>query len=205
MHLVLNVGGGTSQINHWPYSEPGWEQHRLDIDPAVKPDICLDARKLCTLAPAPYDAIYCAHNLEHYYRHEAAEVVRGFAHVLKPDGFVEIRVPDLGALMREVVERNLDVDDVIYESPSGPILVHDVLFGYHVEIQRTGADFYGHKTGFTRKSLFRFMAIEGFGFHADAPTSPREIRSYFFRQVPSERVREMLGLLPPDPVVKPGV
>jgi len=198
MKSVLNVGGGDSRIDHWPYDQPDWQQHRLDIDPTVKPDICLDARQLCTLPPATYDAIYCAHNLEHYHRHEAAAVVRGFAHVLKEDGFVEIRVPDLGAVMREVVEKNLDVDDVLYESSSGPILVHDVLFGYHVEIQRTGNDFYCHRTGFTPKSLYRFMAIEGFGFHAAAPTSPREIRSYFFRKVPSRQVQEMLGVLPPD-------
>src|SRR6266446_7887238 len=46
------------------------------------------------LAASQFDAVYCSHNLEHYYRHDGATVLRGFLHVLKPDGFAEIKVPD---------------------------------------------------------------------------------------------------------------
>ena len=48
--------------------------------------------------------------------------------MFKPDGFAEIRVPDIALLMRTVVEKDLDLLDVIYQSPAGPVRVRDVLF-----------------------------------------------------------------------------
>ena len=49
----------------------------------------------------------------------------------------------------------------------GPILVRDVLYGYHKEIEETGQDFFAHKTGFTPKALMKFMVAQGFarGMH----------------------------------------
>ena len=41
---VLNVGGGPSRII--PDRYDGWVQHLLDIDPAVNPNICMDALDL---------------------------------------------------------------------------------------------------------------------------------------------------------------
>src|SRR4051812_19685562 len=105
---VLNVGGQSKQIPIPAYYN-GWRHDILDIDPACKPEICLDARLLHTLAPAQYDAIYCSHNLEHYHRHEGAVVLRGFQHVLKPGGFADIRVPDLEVVFRRIVAANLDI------------------------------------------------------------------------------------------------
>ena len=52
-----------------------------------------------------------------------------------------------------MVEKNLDIDDFLYQSPEGPITVRDVIYGYGAEIERSGNDFYAHKTGFTKKSL----------------------------------------------------
>ena len=83
-------------------------------------------RELCSLPPQTYDAIFCSHNLEHYFQHDAQRVVRGFAHVLKPDGFAHVNVPDIGKLFAQVTEKQLDVDDIVYESAWGPIRVRDV-------------------------------------------------------------------------------
>jgi predicted SAM-dependent methyltransferase len=66
--------------------------------------------------------VYCSHNLEHYYRHEVPWVLEGFLHLLRDGGFAHIRVPDIGELMRVTVERKLDIDDVLYHSPAGPIM-----------------------------------------------------------------------------------
>ena len=143
-------------------STNGWQHVLLDIDPRGNPDIVCDARNLTSLPPAEFDAIYCSHNLEHYYRHDARKVLAGFLHLLKPDGFIDIRVPDVGELMQIVVKNNLDIDDVLYQSPMGPITVRDVLYGHGGEIERSGTDFYAHKTGFTRKSLLRFAQEAGF-------------------------------------------
>ena len=96
MKRVLNVGGGAKSIPI-PLHYEGWEHVLLDIDPRQKPDVVCDARELGTLPADLYDAVYCSHNLEHYWRHDAPLVVAGFAHVLRGHGFAEVAVPDLKA------------------------------------------------------------------------------------------------------------
>ena len=157
MPVVLDIGCGDSNITLPPHYA-GWERVRLDIDPGFCPNILLDARELHRLPPATFDAAYCAHNLEHFHRHDAIKVLLGMRHVLKDDGFAEIRVPDLGAVFSRMSRDNLDIDDLLYQSHRGPILVRDVIFGYHVEIEQTGQDFYAHKTGFTVKSLSKIFS-----------------------------------------------
>jgi hypothetical protein len=79
---VLNVGGHDKRIP-LPPQYAGFEQLLLDIDPAVAPDILCDARELSKLESGQFDAVYCAHNLEHYYRHDVPKVLAGFLHVFK--------------------------------------------------------------------------------------------------------------------------
>lgn len=161
MKKVLNVGGNSKKLP-LPPEYAGWEHVLLDIDPRGNPDVVCDARELASLPAAEYDSVYCSHNLEHYLLHEAKKVLAGFVHVLKADGFALIRVPDMGEVMRTVVEKNLDIEDILYQSPAGPILVRDVIYGYGVEIERSGNDFYAHKTGFTQKSLTAMLNACGF-------------------------------------------
>lgn len=162
MRRVLNVGGNSKAIS-LPEAYASFEHVLLDIDPEGKPDIVLDARELATLPAGGFDAVYCSHNLEHYFRHDVHRVLAGFLHVLKPGGFAQIRVPDIEALMRETVSRNLDIDDILYVSPAGPVMVHDVIYGHSPTIERSGVDFFAHRTGFTRKSLSAAVARAGFG------------------------------------------
>jgi SAM-dependent methyltransferase len=158
---VLNVGGNSKAIPLPPeYAE--FEHLLLDIDPKGAPDIVCDARNLTSLDANQFDAVYCSHNLEHYYRHEVPKVLAGFLHVLKDGGFVQVRVPDLHEVMRVTLAQRLDLEDVLYESPAGPITVLDVLYGYGVEIERSGKDFFAHKTGFTQKSLTKVLDAAGF-------------------------------------------
>jgi len=159
---VLNVGGNTKAIPI-PKHYDGWEHLLLDIDPTGKPDVLCDARELAKLEPARFDAVYCSHNLEHYYAHDVRRVLAGFLHVLHDDGFAEIRVPDIKALMQRCVQTNIDIDDVLYESSAGPIAVRDVLYGFGAQIERTGVDFFAHKTGFSPKTLAAALNDAGFG------------------------------------------
>ena len=181
---VLNVGGGSKKVAIPPYYGD-WEHLLLDIDPVVSPDVCMDARELSSLPADQYDAIYCSHNLEHYFAHDVQKVLSGFSHVLKTDGFAEVRVPDIGGLMKEVVEKNLDIDDVLYNSGMGPILVRDVLYGYGKQIETSGVDFYAHKTGFTRKSLANAFKRAGFHTIVSIPGRNREIAFIGFKQEPN--------------------
>jgi len=161
MKRFLNVGGNNKAIRV-PQVYDGWEHVLLDIDPAGKPDIVCDARELDTLEPAQFDAIYCSHNLEHFFEHDVHKVLVGFLHVLKPGAWAEIRVPDLAALMSTVAERKLDIEDVLYTAPSGAVRVKDVLYGFAPQIAKSGVDFYAHKTGFTLKSLQGALGRAGF-------------------------------------------
>ncbi|MCA2653044.1 MAG: class I SAM-dependent methyltransferase [Microcystis sp. M015S2] len=195
MKKVLNVGGNSKAIPLPPqYSE--FEHLLLDIDPKGSPDIVCDARNLTTLESGQFDAVYCSHNLEHYYRHDVQRVLAGFLHVLKDGGFAHIRVPDIQELMRITIDRGLDIDDVLYQSPAGPIMVLDVLYGYSVEIERSKKDFFAHKTGFTHKSLLKALQKAGFSKIYIAAGN-LEVSALAFKVAPDHDTR-LLFNLPPD-------
>lgn len=189
---VLNVGGNSKGIP-LPAIYDDFEPLWLDIDPNVAPDILCDARDLASHAAQQFDAVYCSHNLEHYYRHDALKVLKGFKHVLKDGGFAHIKVPDIPAVMRAAVENNLDIDDVLYTSPAGPITVSDVIYGYALEIERSGNDFFAHKTGFSQKSLIQAIAGAGFTY-AYTICENFEIAVVALTQQPDDAIREIFNL-----------
>ena len=189
---VLNVGGNNKTIP-LPSQYAEFEHVLLDIDPKVSPDIACDARKLTTLEGDQFDAIYCSHNLEHYHRHDVPRVLAGFLHVLKDGGFAQIRVPDISEVMRITVERGLDIDDVLYQSAVGPIMVLDVLYGHSVEIERSGQDFYAHKTGFTQKSLLTALRRAGFS-KIYCMLGNLEINAVAYKGVPDQISRALFNL-----------
>ena len=159
---LLNVGGNDKNIR-LPHEYEEFDQLLLDIDPAVNPDVLCDARQMHRkLSADQFDVVYCSHNLEHYYEHDVMKVLQSFWHVLKDGGMLNLRVPDIGAVMRSVADKNLDIDDVLYQSPAGPIRVLDVLYGWSAQIERSGVDFFAHKTGFTVKSLTAKVQSAGF-------------------------------------------
>lgn len=189
---VLNVGGNDRGIALPPIYD-GWRQLWLDIDPSVAPDLLCDARELHTLDGDRFDAVYCSHNLEHYYRHEVPGVLQGFRHVLKPTGFAHIRVPDLATVMKTALARGLDLDDVLYESGAGPITVLDVLYGHGDEIEASGNDFFAHKTGFTPKRLYRVLQAAGFEA-VFCSLGHFEINAVAFMGAPSDTQKEVFGI-----------
>lgn len=189
---VLNVGGNSKTIAI-PEIYDGWQQVWLDIDPAVQPDVLCDAREMHTLPAATYDAIYCSHNLEHYYQHDVKKVLAGFRHVLKDDGFIHIRVPDIGAVMKAFVENDMDINDVLYVSPAGPITIQDVVYGWGREIERSGNDFFAHKTGFTETSLLAtLMEAEFYQIYSGADEF--EVNAIAFKDDPTQAQLDELGL-----------
>ena len=192
MKRVLNVGGNNKAIP-LPPQYAGFEHLLLDVDPKGSPDIVCDARELATLEAGQFDAVYCSHNLEHYYRHDVPRVLAGFLHVLKDGGFAQIRVPDINEVMRVAIERGLDIEDVLYESPAGPIMVLDILYGYSVEIERSGLDYYAHKTGFTQKSLLRAIETAGFA-ETYSVVGHLEINAVAFKGEPDETLRSLFSL-----------
>ncbi|MDO8286784.1 MAG: hypothetical protein Q7T69_17385 [Rhodoferax sp.] len=190
---VLNVGGG-SKATPIPGYFSDWQHDLLDIDDRGDPDLVCDARELATLEANQYDAVYCSHNLEHYYRHEGLMVLKGFVHILKEDGFAEIRVPDIAQVIGAVQDRRLELDDVLYESGAGPISAHDVIYGLQSEIVNSGQDFYAHKTGFTPKSLVKFLYEGGFHHVYLIEDEHLAVHALAFKREPTAKQRKLLTL-----------
>ena len=115
----------------------------------------------------------CSHNLEHYYHHDVPRVLAGFLHVLKPHGYAEIRVPDVEAVCREIAVNGRGLDEQFQPNPRGPITARDIRYGWSIEIEQSGADFYAHKTGFTWKTLADSLRRAGFAEVWKAPAGRR--------------------------------
>lgn len=197
---VLNIGGGSKKIP-LPAHYAGWEHVLLDISPGADVDLVADARELQRLPAESFDAIYCAHNLEHYYRFEVPQVLQGILRLLKPEGFAEIITPDLQRVLQVMTQHNLALEAELYRSTAGPITVHDVIFGFAHEIQRSGQDYYAHKTGFAALGLRDLLFQAGFPV-AVVLTDPQiyELRALAFRQQPEATLLNLLGLPAPPPL-----
>jgi hypothetical protein len=122
------------------------------------------------------------------------KVLAGFFHVLKPDGFACIRVPDMGRVIETVIQKGMDINDVLYESPTGPVTVSDIIYGHSGEIESGGNDFYAHKTGFTPKSLTAVLIAAGFSKVSIATADPFEIWAIALMGKPTEYLTTLLRL-----------
>lgn len=182
MGRVLNVGGGSVSI---PRDYQGWDVDLLDIDPEVKPDICMDARQMTLLAPGRYDVIYASHVIEHFAEHEVADVLWGFYHVLTWTGYADIRCPDAKAVMLTVAAQGLDMDSVLYQAPVGPIRVGDVLWGWQRQIKRSHEPFYAHRWGFSRDTLGRALREAHFEY-IEIGGGHYELRAKAWKRKPKE-------------------
>lgn len=159
--LVLNVGCGYPPRTrlHPVFQTDEWRELRLDIDPAVKPDICCSMTEMTPVATAAVDAVWSSHNLEHLHRHEVPLALREFCRVLRPGGMLLLTLPDLQRVAELVAADTLE--ETAYMSPSGPITPLDMIFGHTASLAQ-GRVFMAHKTGFTATSLQRLLAEAGF-------------------------------------------
>src|SRR5689334_12552624 len=124
---VLHVGCGHAKV-HSAFSGHEWHELRLDIDPAVKPDIIASITKMTAVPDESVDAVWSSHNLEHLYPHEVPHALREFRRILKPEGFALITLPDLQQVAKLVAADSLD--EPAYVAPAGPVAPLDMLYGY---------------------------------------------------------------------------
>lgn len=190
---VLNVGSGKAGVP-LPKWYDGWDVVRLDIDPRVAPDILMDARELVKFERT-FDACYSSHNLEHFSTHDGGIVIRGMRHVLKPGGFVDVSVPDVGGLLQQAGERGWDLDTFMYQSSGGPICVRDMLYGYERQSEFSDhPEYMVHKNAFSARTLHLLLSWCGFGAVFVAP-SDFQLRAVAFDSDPGNDALKALGLV----------
>ena len=142
---LLHVGCGSEPLPEWL---AGFTETRLDINPAVNPDIVASMLDLGDIGP--FDAILCVHALEHLSPHEVAIALAEFRRVLRDGGHLMVFVPDLEGVQ--------PTDDVLFESPAGPISGLDLIYGFRPALADN--PYMQHKTGFVQDTLRR--ALSGF-------------------------------------------
>lgn len=191
---VLNVGGANKRGDLPPHFA-NMNHHLLDILPGPDVDLCADARLLTEQPAGQYDAIYCSHNLEHYYEHEIPQVLAGFKHMLQPEGFVQIVVPNLQQAMGHMAVRMAEPDAVLYLSAAGPVRYLDLIFGHAPQIALKGEPF-AHKFGFSPKLLKKVLKQAGFEWRkVIAMTELMEIHAFAsLSSTPAGWVRDCLQL-----------
>jgi SAM-dependent methyltransferase len=204
---ILHVGCGAYAPGklHAAFREPAWREIRLDIDPAVQPDVVASITDMSPVESASVDAIYSAHNLEHLYPHEVPLALREFRRVLKPCGVALITLPDLQSIAQRIVEA--DALEPAYLSQLGPITPLDMLYGFLPAL--AGGNLYmAHHTAFTGRTLLAHLADAGFAYSvAQRHVSAYSLWAIGFAEMPDEAAigEAKERMLPLDKAVKEGV
>lgn len=157
--VVLHVGCGGSHVSEEDFPLGEWDEIRVDADPEMEPDVVCDFRDLSGFEDEAFDAVYCSHALEHLHFFEVAPTLQGFNRVLCHGGKLLVTVPDLQGACEAVAEGRLE--EMLYESPSGPIAALDVIFGWRPVTYKFG-ELWLHRCGFTRDTLGGFLGGAGF-------------------------------------------
>lgn len=158
---VLHVGCGvhTPEKLHTLFRTPDWTEIRLDINPAVNPDIVASITDMGAVADRSCHALYSSHNLEHLHPHEVPQALKEFHRVLHPQGFALVTVPDLQQVA-EFIARD-QAEEPILITDKGPIAPLDVLYGFRPFLSR-GNLFMAHNFGFTATTLHAALREAGF-------------------------------------------
>lgn len=159
---VLHVGCGAAHPDKLPaafFVHDEWHELRLDIDPAVAPDITASITAMPMVDDASVDAVWSAHNIEHLGAHEVPAALGEFHRVLRPGGFALITTPDLQQIAALVAEDRLE--DAAYVSAMGPIAPLDMIYGLRSALAG-GNGFMAHRCGFTASSLEALLGRAGF-------------------------------------------
>lgn len=159
---VLNIGSGPRSIRQANaiFDPAGWREVRMDLDPAVRPDVVGSMTDMrAHFGAQRFDAVWSSHSLEHLHSHEIPIALKEFRRVLKDDGFALITCPDLETVMTLFLEHGSD--HVVYRSAAGPITPLDMMFGHSRSIA-AGAVHMAHHSGLTSDRLGGLLLEAGF-------------------------------------------
>jgi len=157
--LHVGCGGYAPEKLHARFRGGDWQEVRLDIDAAARPDIVASMTDMGSVENGSMDAVFSSHNLEHLYPHEVPRALAEFRRVLAPTGFALITLPDLQSVARLVADGKLT--EPAYMSQLGPISPLDILYGFGPALADNNL-FMAHRTGFTGQSLLAALSQAGF-------------------------------------------
>jgi len=144
---ILHIGCGGDPL---PDYCSGFKETRLDISEINKPDIVANMTDMGDIGE--YDALLCNHALEHLHPHEVPVALSEFLRVLKTGGSAMVFVPDL--------EDVRPTEEVILQSPAGPITGLDMIYGYRKVLKEL--PHMAHNTGFIEETLNSALLDAGF-------------------------------------------
>lgn len=193
MKTLLNVGSGHRANSAFilpAFRTPEWREVRLDIDPAIEPDILGTMLDMSAIPNESIDAIYSSHNIEHLYPNELPAAMKEFLRVLKPDGFAVIICPDLQAAAQMIAEDKLL--DEAYSSPAGPVTPFDMVYSHRIF---TGRDkpYMAHHCGFTLSVLLATLKDNGFSTSAGLRSNFSLLVLATKELMPNDKLMELAG------------
>ena len=161
MKTLLHVGCGPEDKSDIKgFDNDDWKEIRLDIDEDVNPDIVGTLTDMKLVETATVDAVYSAYNIDHIYAHEVPIALGEFYRVLKDDGIVFVRCPDIQSVCKAVLEDKLL--ETFYETEDGQkITPLDILLGNRQELL-DGNEYMAKKCGFTYSVLNKAFSDAGF-------------------------------------------
>jgi|TARA_B110000008_G_C16820507_1_gene504486 hypothetical protein len=185
MKTLLHVGCASLDISHLKgFNIENWTEIRQDIDKSRNPDIVGTLTDLSEVGTGTIDAVYSAYNIDHIYPHEVPFAISEFFRVLKKDGIVIIKCPDIQSVCEAV--GNDKLLETFYNSPVGPIAPIDILFGNRVAIAK-GNKYMAKKGGFTYSVLDGVFQQAGFiARYGGRVKNGRELSLIAFKQKKSE-------------------
>ena len=156
----------------------GWD-HRagyvnVDFHAYHKPDVVADVRKLGFLPAGHYDEIVAQDVLEHLPRRQTLAVLRHWNRLLRKGGTLELRVPNVVALV-DLLKMGE------YRDPEKQKEVIHYLFG----TQAYTGDF--HLTSFTDVLITHYLSAAGFSTQRIAP------HAYWLYDVTAEKLSDVEG------------
>jgi SAM-dependent methyltransferase len=152
--LLVNLGAGPKESAWLPSFFSDWRELRVDVDPSVGPDLLADLTDLSAIESGSADAVWTSHCLEHLFRHQVGKAISEAFRILKDDGFLCVIVPDLQSIGEFLANDRLH--EVVYESPAGPIVALDIIYGFGPYLAQ-GMTRMAHHCGFTPALLLQTL------------------------------------------------
>ncbi len=158
--VLVNLGSGAKNLSRLPAMFAEWREFRVDVDPSAMPDLVADVTDLSAIKSGSVDAVWSAHAIEHLYLHQVGKALEEAHRILADDGFLCLIVPDLQSIASYLV--NDRMLDIVYQSPSGPVTAHDMIFGFGQDLA-LGRSHMAHRCGFTAGVMLQKLKEVRFG------------------------------------------